>query len=101
MKATAMTERQVDEEHPPPPDLVREHAAEQRPNDARQGEDRPKNALITRPLCRDEQVGRHGKSGRRDRRRAEPLHPSKDHEREHRSREPAQHRTQKKDADAR
>ena len=55
-------DRQVDEEHEVPADRVRDEAADGRPEQAREREHRPEQALVPTALVRREQVGdrRHG-----------------------------------------
>jgi hypothetical protein len=92
-------DRQVNVEDPSPGERVGDDAAEERPRHAARGEDAAEQALVAAPFAWRDDVADGGLGQRHQASRAEPLQRAKEDQLEHGLRQPAQHRTDKKDAD--
>jgi hypothetical protein len=94
-------DRQVDVEHPAPGQAVGEEPAEQRPDDARDAEDRAEGALVLAPLAGRHDVG-HDRLGQHyQAAAAQPLQGAERDQLDHAVRQAAQRRADQEDHDRR
>ena len=94
-------DRQVDVEDPAPGEVVDEEAADQRPDHARNAEDRAEEALVAAALAGRDDVADHGDRGHDQPARAEALDRTEGNQLDHPVREPAQRRAGEEEHDRR